>query len=118
LIRSCHDLSEGGLAAAVAEMAFAGEFGVALDLGPLARTWKIADDAVLLFSETSSRFVVEVAPAAVPEFLAVIGTDAVPLGRVTAADQPVSMVGSGGAVVIETPWPDLKRCWQAPLAWD
>ncbi|MGD0517563.1 MAG: phosphoribosylformylglycinamidine synthase subunit PurL [Thermoguttaceae bacterium] len=32
LVRSCHDLSEGGLAAAVAEMAFAGGFGAKIDL--------------------------------------------------------------------------------------
>ena len=30
LIRSCHDLSEGGLAVAVAEMAFAGGVGAEL----------------------------------------------------------------------------------------
>ncbi len=32
LVRSCHDLSEGGLAAAVAEMAFAGGYGAKIDL--------------------------------------------------------------------------------------
>ena len=32
LIKSCHDLSEGGLAVAAAEMAFAGGYGLELDL--------------------------------------------------------------------------------------
>ncbi len=32
LVRSCHDLSEGGLAVAAAEMAFAGDRGLELDL--------------------------------------------------------------------------------------
>ena len=32
LVRACHDLSEGGLAVAVAEMAFAGGFGAKIDL--------------------------------------------------------------------------------------
>ena len=32
LVRACHDLSEGGLAVAAAEMAFAGGLGVEMDL--------------------------------------------------------------------------------------
>ena len=32
MVRACHDLSEGGLAVAVAEMAIAGQLGVSLDL--------------------------------------------------------------------------------------
>ena len=63
LVRSCHDLSEGGLATAVAEMAFAGGLGVSLDLQPLAKSTGISDDTVLLFSESNSRFVLEVPTA-------------------------------------------------------
>ena len=33
LVRACHDLSEGGLAVAIAEMAFAGGLGAAIELG-------------------------------------------------------------------------------------
>ena len=32
LVRACHDLSEGGLATAMAEMAFAGGLGATVDL--------------------------------------------------------------------------------------
>ena len=32
LVKSCHDLSEGGLAVAAAEMAFAGGYGLEIDL--------------------------------------------------------------------------------------
>ena len=40
LIKSCHDLSEGGLAVAAAEMAFAGGYGLELDLAKcLAKRW-------------------------------------------------------------------------------
>src|SRR5262249_11028961 len=54
LVRSCHDLSEGGLAVALAEMAFAGGIGADvthLGAGDLA-------DEVLLFSESTTRFMV------------------------------------------------------------
>jgi len=64
LVRSCHDLSEGGLAVALAEMAIAGELGARVDLGDL--SWKIPHhsgwNTVQLFSESASRFIVEVTP--------------------------------------------------------
>src|SRR5204862_4097316 len=58
LVRSCHDLSEGGLAVAAAEMAFAG--GVGADLKRSAGDE--LSDAVWLFSESATRFLVEVTP--------------------------------------------------------
>src|SRR5262249_9026699 len=60
LFRSCHDLSEGGLAAAVAEMAFAG--GVGADLTDPVTFPTPEPDEVRLFSESATRFVIEVKP--------------------------------------------------------
>ncbi|MBV9229547.1 MAG: phosphoribosylformylglycinamidine synthase subunit PurL, partial [Chloroflexi bacterium] len=67
LVRACHDLSEGGLGVAAAEMAQAGRRGVTLDLRPLplpgrASLHPDAVNIVQLFSESPSRFIVEVAP--------------------------------------------------------
>ena len=81
LVQSCHDLSEGGLAVAAAEMSLAGLLGMTIDLEDL-RVWAPFADAregmgvpkggrlsekdtistILLFSESPSRFLVEVAP--------------------------------------------------------
>ncbi|MFL5625392.1 MAG: phosphoribosylformylglycinamidine synthase subunit PurL, partial [Ktedonobacteraceae bacterium] len=65
LVCSCHDLSEGGLAVALAEMAIAGSLGVQVELAytpppgdPQRDSWHI----VQLFSESASRFIVEVTP--------------------------------------------------------
>ena len=65
LVCSCHDLSEGGLAVALAEMAIAGSLGVQVDLGnpdPVDIQRNLAN-IVRLFSESASRFIVEVTPA-------------------------------------------------------
>src|SRR5205085_3468999 len=62
LVRACHDLSEGGVAVAVAEMAFAG--GVGADV---TGSTALPDEA-WFFSESATRFVVEVAPAKRAEF--------------------------------------------------
>ena len=58
LVRACHDLSEGGLAVALAEMAFAG--GVGADVTGFAAPG-LSDEAAL-FSESTTRFLVEVRP--------------------------------------------------------
>jgi phosphoribosylformylglycinamidine synthase subunit PurSL len=63
LLRSCHDLSDGGLWVALAESSLGGELGarVSLDALPLSKgCGKEAER--LLFSETPSRFLVSVAP--------------------------------------------------------
>jgi len=60
-IASCHDCSDGGMAVALAEMAFAGSLGMKIQLS---LTNKPAEQGmfeghVLLFSESNTRFIVE-----------------------------------------------------------
>jgi len=66
LVASAHDLSEGGLAVAAAEMAFAGGLGAKIELAgielPSELPGDVDADALALFSESTTRFVVEVAP--------------------------------------------------------
>ncbi len=114
LVRACHDLNEGGLAAALAEMAFAG--GVGADVTGLAALGSLSDE-VLLFSETPTRFVIEVTPgnvAAVRE-----GLDDVPLfdiGRTV--KEPRLRIASGkGEWMVWAQLAELKEAWQKPLRW-
>jgi phosphoribosylformylglycinamidine synthase len=109
LVRACHDLSEGGLAVAAAESAFAGGLGMKLQL-PDGR------EDVLLFSESPSRFLVEVRPADAPAFeKALAGVALARLGEV-AADGRLVIRGRKG-VVIDEPIAGLKEAWQRPLRW-
>jgi phosphoribosylformylglycinamidine synthase len=118
-VRSCHDLSEGGLAVAVAEMAFAGGLGVMLDLQPLAKSSGLSDNTVLLFSESNSRFVLEV-PAAmqtsVESLCRVASVPCTKLGEVTTASR-LQILGTAGVLVIESTLDELKQSWKLPLAW-
>jgi len=59
-VRACHDLSEGGLAVAAAEMAFTGNHGVDLWLNEVVRPRGLTRNDLILFSESNSRFLVEV----------------------------------------------------------
>ena len=110
LVASCHDCSDGGLGAALAESAFAGGFGMTLDLAPLG----VAEDQVALFSESQSRFVATVSPENAEAFEAVMAdTGCLRLGVVTEAKQLV--VKGAGGVVVDASLADLKEAWQAPL---
>jgi phosphoribosylformylglycinamidine synthase len=112
LIRACHDLSEGGLAVAAAEMALAGRLGLSLDLRPLPRTPDVDGDAVALFSESGGRFLVAVAPKQAPAFeKALRGHPVARLGQVT-AEQDLTITGFRGDTVVEAPIADLVRAWQ------
>ena len=59
IIRSCHDISDGGIACSLAESAFAGGLGIEVDLSRIPQKSIYRDD-FLLFSESQSRFVVTI----------------------------------------------------------
>lgn len=60
IIKSAHDLSEGGLGLAVSEMAFSGDIGVNIDLKYLIYISEEVRFDFLLFSESNTRFLLEV----------------------------------------------------------
>ncbi|MGF1581001.1 MAG: phosphoribosylformylglycinamidine synthase subunit PurL [Gemmataceae bacterium] len=113
LVRSCHDLSEGGLAVAVAEMAFAG--GIGVEVVNLAGCEDEEPDPVELFAESPSRFIVEVTPENAETFEKV--TEGVPHVRVgkTVEDAHVRIAGLNGQWIVSASLEELKEAWQKPL---
>ncbi|HAD58554.1 MAG TPA: phosphoribosylformylglycinamidine synthase, partial [Planctomycetaceae bacterium] len=105
LIRSCHDLSEGGLAAAAAEMGFAGGVGVKLN----------GLNAVDLFSESNSRFLVDVTEDNAAAFESCF--DGVPLAQlgVTVERQTLTATSANGTTLLSASLSSLKEAWQAPM---
>jgi phosphoribosylformylglycinamidine synthase len=115
LVKACHDLSEGGLAVAAAEMALAGGFGVELDLRNVPRKIAERDDSVL-FSESNSRFLVEIPENAKTEFEAVMkGRVCAEIGTVT-KDSKLTVRGLNGAVTVDSSLADLRKSWKATLS--
>ena len=113
LIRSCHDISEGGLAAAVAEMAFAGGFGAEVDVAAIEVEGSNAD-LLRLFAESNSRFVVEVTPENQAAFEAAFdGVAVTALGKVTDGDSVT--IANGDMTLISESLAKLKSSWQKPL---
>jgi phosphoribosylformylglycinamidine synthase len=160
LVRACHDLSEGGLAAAAAEMAFAGGLGARLFLAQApyeieldAQTRAVGETlksqvggvedfhplcalpeatAILLFSESNTRFLCEVRPedqepferalADVPhalcgEVLSTAQLQIIGLPAPTPGDEPSDPAELTAPLVIDADLERLKEAWQSPLRW-
>ncbi|HEX8505370.1 MAG TPA: AIR synthase-related protein, partial [Hymenobacter sp.] len=78
LIQSCHDLSDGGLAVALAECTFGYDCSASIDLPETGLALPTQ-----LFSESHSRFLATVAPEDVVAFEQLLGSRATRLGLVT-----------------------------------
>ena len=117
LVRACHDCSEGGIAVAAAEMAFAGGLGMDLYTITVPRPEGIDRDDVVLFSESNSRFICEVEPDRTAAFERALGqVPFAPLGRVT-DDATFRVRGLRGRTVVKESIAELKEAWQKPLAY-
>ncbi len=114
LVRACHDLSEGGLAVAAAEMAFSGGYGIELDLRnvPLKN---VDRDDFALFSESNSRFLLEVSHEADHDFQDLFaGNHYARIGRVTRTRE-LCVHGLSGRVIVHAALKDLEKSWKGTL---
>jgi phosphoribosylformylglycinamidine synthase len=117
LIKACHDLSDGGLGVALAEMAFAGGCGARINLASVPLGEEITRDDYILFSESNTRFLVEVAPEDNERFEAVtVGLMRAAIGEVTDSGN-VEVYGLSDERVVLANIAELKEAWQKPLRW-
>ena len=114
LVKACHDLSEGGLGVAAAEMVIGGGFGIQLDLRKVQKKDIDRDDFVL-FSESNSRFLVEIPQKATVEFEALM-KDVVwaKIGQVT-KNANFSIQGLHGDTTVEASKADMRKSWKRNL---
>ncbi len=117
LVRACHDCSEGGIGVALAEMAFAGGLGAELFLAAVPKTDDVLRDDVLLFSESNSRFIVEVRPENKQAFeQKMAGVACAAAGKVTNSAWLI-VGGMNGTVLLREDIAQLKRSWQKTFRW-
>jgi len=112
LVSSCHDCSEGGIGVATAEMAFAGGLGMQIDLENVPRSKEIYRDDVILFSESNSRFIVEVDKESQKQFEDAMSQLAyAQIGKLTQEDDFI-VKGINGKIIVNTKITKLKDAWQ------
>lgn len=125
LVRAAHDCSEGGIAVALAEMAFAGQLGAAIDIAGIgaAATGRGTQRRPLhsdhkLFSESNSRWIVEVPPAKEEELRELAkehGVDRIlfDVGEV-AADRRV-VIRDGATPLIDVDAAACRKAWSEAM---
>lgn len=119
LVNAAHDCSEGGIGVAVAEMAFAGGFGIELDAGRIPVSEDVCRCDERLFSESASRFVVTVPSESVASFEALLNVSGVVYGRVgVVVASPHLRVRDADKIRLNASLEALKSAWQKTFAWE
>jgi phosphoribosylformylglycinamidine synthase len=117
VIASCHDLSDGGLAVAAAESAFAGGYGMAIELDRLLWKGDIAgkNDTTLLFSESASRHLVTVHTENLGRFEEIMSGNCFASIGVVTGEPSLIVTGMKGGVIVKAGLAELKESWQTTL---
>ena len=125
LIRAMHDCSEGGIGVSAAEMAFSGGLGMELFLSEVPyrmshaarRTPHVKRNDFILFSESNSRFIVEVEKKKQKAFEKML--KGFPFGLVgcVSSNKELRIYGLDGKICVKADIAALKEAWQAPLRW-
>jgi phosphoribosylformylglycinamidine synthase len=114
IVRSAHDMSDGGLAVALSESAFAGDLGAEVDLALVPQAGIFRDD-YLLFSESQSRFVLSLKEANLERFRKLFkSVSYAVIGKVTRTPR-LTVRGIYGRTVLEAELSRLKKAWLAPF---
>ena len=116
LVLACHDLSEGGFAVGIAEMCFSGGLGaeISLEQIPNLLDTEMERSIVLLFSESNSRFILEVAPEHAEAFeSAMADVPCAKIGKTT--DRKQLTITFAGETLISKSIADLHAAWKQPL---
>ena len=112
LVRSAHDVSDGGALVAIAEMLIAGSspeqpIGATIDLGAIAGVSREAG----AFGESPSRYILEIDPAALSRVRSALADiPLTPLGSLTASGE---LHVGGDRISVE----ELAKAWLMPLDW-
>lgn len=116
LVRAIHDCSEGGLAVCAAEMAFSGGVGMEIILKNVPFRGETKRDDIVLFSESNSRFLVEVKKENRKQFESLLqGIDFGLIGEIKDADN-FKVIGLFEKTIIDVDINELKQSWQKPFS--
>ena len=116
-IASCHDLSDGGLGVAIAEMAFSSDFGAEIWLNRVRRINVDRNDH-LLFSESNGRFLVEVKREFRSEFERLASSVSCAyslIGEVTSRSRLEIYGINGECCIVNLSLRELRNAWKSGL---
>ncbi|MGF7036676.1 phosphoribosylformylglycinamidine synthase [Paenibacillus mucilaginosus] len=106
LVASAHDLSDGGLAVALAESCISGRLGANVNL-----TTDLRAD-IALFSESQSRLLLSAAPEKASELEAVLKAAGVPVQVIGKVEGTSLQVQVNGSAAIDAAVAELQQVWK------
>jgi phosphoribosylformylglycinamidine synthase II len=110
LVLSCHDLSEGGLALSITEMSLSGDIGVEINIDDIPFRGGNKRHDVILFSESNSRFLIEVQSKDTEELIRLF--DGLPICRIgqTVKDDYLR-IRAKKRTLVDLPLTVLRKKW-------
>jgi phosphoribosylformylglycinamidine synthase len=114
LVASCHGIYRGGLGVHLALVAMGGGLGMDIDLSVVPRS-DAEHDRIILYSESSGRFIVTVAPEHRSSFESCF--DTLPHACIGTVSSGPDLVINGleGQPIIDVPVSELKGAWKRPF---
>ncbi|KQL45154.1 phosphoribosylformylglycinamidine synthase [Brevibacillus choshinensis] len=106
LVKSAHDLSEGGLGVALAESCFGENFGAQVTLESALRP------DVLLFSESQSRILLSASNDQVEALLALAAEHGVPAGQIGTTGGESLVISVNGTEAVNASIQEVKAAWK------
>ncbi len=110
LVKSCHDCSEGGMAVTIAEMCIGSGKGANIFLSEAAGS-KECRDYEILFSESPSRFIIEVQKADKEKVEQILTSSPFGLIGCVSEEPKLTIYGKDSQKIIESKIDDLKESW-------
>jgi phosphoribosylformylglycinamidine synthase II len=117
LVRACHDCSEGGIGVATAEMAFSGGYGMNIHLKNVPCSDYITRNDTVLFSESNTRFIVEVPKERQAKFEEIMVDTAISTIGEVFDGEDFEVYGLNDDLVVSANIYDLKEAWQKTFRW-
>ena len=114
LITSCHDVSEGGIAVCLSEMSIGGAIGAEVDLTNVGKGLR---SDFKLFSESNTRWVVEVSNNKKISFEKILNSNNAPFTCIGKTSKNRLVIKDGKNIVVDLLVKKLDDSWRKPI-WD
>jgi phosphoribosylformylglycinamidine synthase subunit PurL len=112
LIASCHDCSEGGLAVSLSEMCIGGSLGCAIDISTIGKNLR---SDFKLFSESNTRFIVEIYKDKVNDFIKLLTKYHCPYEQIGTVRSKTLHIVDQENICIDLPINMLHDTWKSTL---
>ena len=113
-ILSCHDISEGGIGVCISEMAIGGNIGCEIDLSDINKDLR---SDYKLFSETNTRWIVEIKKEKIKEFEKILDDSKILYHKIGETSKDKLVIIDNDSKLIDLKIEDIRKIWKSAI-WD